>query len=137
MDYYELLGIRRDASAREVKKAYEKKVRGLASLSESQRAVQEKILQDAVAVLTDKAKRIDYNSRVNEAEPMPIGGTSGAPLLVGLVVVALTAAGIGYFLYERSKDRAQMRVDERRKAEIKYEKDHRTPASVPSQPAKR
>jgi DnaJ-class molecular chaperone len=137
VDHYELLGVRRDASAAEVKKAYERKIRGLRSLAESQRAVQEKILKDAVEVLTDEARRVDYDSRIDESEPMVIGGTPGAALLIGLVVVALTAAGIGYFLFERSKDQAQMRADERRKAELKYEKDHRTPAPAPSQPAKR
>ena len=45
---------------------------------------------------------------------MPAGAGSGAPLLIGLSVVGLTAGGIGYFLFERSKERKAMSLEEQR-----------------------
>jgi flagellar basal body-associated protein FliL len=67
---------------------------------------------------------------------MPVGAGSGVPLLIGIVVVALTAAGIGFFLFERSKERTWMQQEEQRAAE--REKVKRKPAvSDGQQPAKR
>ena len=135
-NHYEVLGVPRNASSKEVKKAYERKVRALAGPA-PQRAVQERILKDALDVLTNPAKRTTYDSRLGDSLPPPASAGSGTALIIGLAVVALTAAGVGFFLHERSKDRAQMRMDERRAAEEREKARATTPAPVPQNSGKR
>ena len=130
--HYDVLGIDSKASARAVKRAYERKMKALVINPDP---LQERIVKDAYTVLSNPVKRADYDSRLGESELMPAGAGSGAPLLVGLVVVALTASGIGYFLFERSKERKAMTLEEQR---VEREKVKRKPAAQESQqPAKR
>src|SRR4029079_8914138 len=103
--HYDVLGIERRAPGRTVERAYQRKMKAFARNPDP---LQERIVKDAYTVLSNHVKRADYDSRLGESELMPAGAGSGAPLLVGLVVVALTASGIGYFLYERSKERKAM-----------------------------
>ena len=130
--HYEMLGVDRKASARTVQRAYERKMKALVMNPDP---LQERIIKDAFAVLSNPVKRADYDSRLGESELIPTGAGSGTPLLIGLVVVALTASGIGYFLFERSKERKAMSLEEQR---IEREKAKRkSPATVAHQPEKR
>ena len=131
--HYDVLGIDRKASPRQVEKAYERKVKALGKNPDS---LQERIVKDAFAVLSNPVKRADYDSRLGEADLMPSGAGSSTPLVVGLVVVGLTAAGIGYFLFERSKDQKWMKEEEKRAAEREKAKA-RPAATAPAQPAKK
>jgi DnaJ-class molecular chaperone len=130
--HYEMLGVDRKASARAVQRAYERKMKALARNPDP---LQERIVKDAFAVLSNPVKRADYDSRLGESDLMPAGAGSGAPLLVGLVVVALTASGIGYFLYERSKERKAMSLEEQRLEREKAKQ--KPPAPESRQPARR
>ena len=131
--HYEVLGVGHKASARELRKAYERKMKAFAKNPD---ALQERIVKDAFAVLSNPLKRADYDSKIGESEALAASSPPGTPLLIGLVVVALTAAGIGFFLWERTKERAQMRMEERRAAE--REKAKAAPAApAPQQPVKR
>ena len=112
--HYDLLGIPRNASQRAIQKAYERRRK---ALGKNPDALQERILNDAFAVLSNPSKRADYDSRLGEADMLPSGAGSSTPLVVGLVVVGLTAAGIGYFLFERSKDQKWMKEEQQRAAE--------------------
>jgi len=130
--HYDVLGIESKAPGRTVERAYQRKMKAFARNPDP---LQERIVKDAYTVLSNPVKRADYDSRLGESELMPAGAGSGAPLLVGLVVVALTASGIGYFLYERSKERKAMTLEEQR---VEREKAKRKPAAPePQQPAKR
>ena len=131
--HYDVLGIDRKASPRAVQKAYE---RTLKALGKNPDPLQERIVKDAFGILSNPVRRADYDSRLGEAEILPSGAGSGAPLLIGIVVVALTAAGIGYFLFERSKDQKWMKEEERRAAEREKAKA-KPAAAVPAQPAKK
>ena len=115
-DYYDILGIARDATPNVVKIAYEGKVKKLARLSDSKRAAEEKPLKEAFAILSNPAKREHFDSRLMELDANLGGSGSNAPLVIGIVVVALTAAGIGYFLSERSKAQKAARIEEQRVA---------------------
>jgi curved DNA-binding protein CbpA len=131
-NHYEALGVRRNASPDAVKAAYERKLDALAGRPAAERARQERILKKAFAVLADPAERADYDARLAESDALAGTGT-GSPLLIALIVVALTAAAIGYFLLERSKDRAWLRQEEKRAAEER-EKAKRAPPAQPPAP---
>ena len=109
--HYDVLGIDRKASARAVERAFERKMKALVRNPDP---LQERIVKDAFSVLSNPVKRADYDSKLGESELMPAGAGSGAPLLIGLIVVGLTAGGIGYFLFERSKERKAMSLEEQR-----------------------
>jgi curved DNA-binding protein CbpA len=111
--HYEVLGVSRKASPKALLKAYERRIR---ALGRNPDPLQERIVKDAFAVLSDPAKRVDYDSRLGESDLMPVGSGSSVPLIVGLVVVALTAGAIGFFLVQRSKDQQWMKHEEQRAA---------------------
>jgi curved DNA-binding protein CbpA len=115
--HYDSLGVPRDASRSALRKAYERKLGALSRRPAAERVVEEKILKSAFDTLSDPAKRVDYDSRLEPTDIQPTSATSAVPLIVGLVVVAVTAGGIGYFLMERSKDQAYMRMEEKRAAD--------------------
>jgi len=129
--HYDVLGIDRKASAGAIRKAYKRKMK---AFGKSPDALKERFVKDAFDVLSNPVKRADYDSKLGELDALPVGAGSGTPLLVGLVVVALTAAGIGFFLYERSKERKAMKVEEQRAAEREKAKPRSSPSPAPRVP---
>ena len=131
--HYDTLGIPRDAKPRAIKKAYEGRRKALGKNPDT---LQARILDDAFAVLSNPVKRADYDSRLGEADLIPTGAGSSTPLIVGIIVVGLTAAGIGYFLFERTKDQKWMKEEAQRAAERDKAKRKPSPPE-PQQPAKK
>jgi DnaJ-class molecular chaperone len=125
--HYDILDVDRKATAKAVLKAYERRMNELRKHPDPLR---ERFVKDAYSVLSNPLKRTDYDSKIGESEMLAASSPSGAPLLVGIAVVVLTAAGIGYFLWERSKDKAYMRIEEQRAAE--REKAKRPATQQPS-----
>jgi DnaJ-class molecular chaperone len=75
-DYYEVLGVKRDASEEEIKKAYRKLARQYhpdRNPGDKQAETRFKEVQDAYDVLSDKAKRSQYD-QFGFAGPGPGGG---------------------------------------------------------------
>jgi curved DNA-binding protein len=84
-DYYEVLGVKRDASEEEIKKAYRKLARQYhpdRNPGDKQAETRFKEVQDAYDVLSDKAKRAQYD-QFGFAGPSPggfgFGGQEGGP----------------------------------------------------------
>jgi DnaJ-class molecular chaperone len=78
-DYYEILGIPRDASEADVKKAYRKLARQYhpdRNPGDKTAAAKFKEIQEAYAILGDKQKKANYD-RFGAAEPMPGGNPFG------------------------------------------------------------
>jgi DnaJ-class molecular chaperone len=134
MNHYEVLGVRRNASPRAVRKAYERRLKALAKRPDgTEKAAEERIVKSAFAVISDPAKRGDYDSRLGESDALNVGEASGTPLLIGLIVVAIAAAAIGFFVIERSKERAWMRMEEKRAAAEREKAKQAQPAPKPQQ----
>jgi DnaJ-class molecular chaperone len=131
--HYDVLGITRKAKAKDVQKAYERK---MAALERRPDSLQERVVKDAFSVLSNPVKRADYDSKLGENDLMPAGAGSGSPLIVGIIVVAVTAAGIGFFLTTRDKDQRWMKHEEDRAAAQKAKAKRPSPAES-QQPAKR
>src|SRR5215472_2837473 len=75
-DYYEVLGVKRDASEEEIKKAHRKLARQYhpdRNPGDKQAETRFKEIQDAYDVLSDKAKRSQYD-QFGFAGPGPGGG---------------------------------------------------------------
>jgi len=126
--HYDILGIPRRASAKDVVRAYERRMKGLGKNPD---ALQERMVRDAYSVLSNPVKRADYDSRLGEDDVIPTGAGSSTPLIVGIIVVAVTAAAIGFFLTTRAKDQKWMEHEEKRAAD--REKGKKAPPSPPQQ----
>lgn len=75
-DYYELLGVARDASAQDIKKAFRRKARELHPDVSSDPDAEEKFraVNEAYSVLSDEAKRSNYDRFGNPDGPVGFGG---------------------------------------------------------------
>ena len=120
-NYYELLGVSRDASPRIVTIAYEGKLKALAKsgLPEAERQAEERELEKAHVTLSNPAKKAWYDKQLE-------GASAGAPanrrgLVAAVVVVLLVVAGGAWYSLERSKARELVRLEEQRIA-IEQEK---------------
>src|SRR4051812_9065189 len=77
-DYYEVLGVQRDASEAEIKKAYRKLARELhpdRNPGDKSAEAKFKEVQEAYSILSDKDKKAKYD-QFGHAGPMP-GGPGG------------------------------------------------------------
>ena len=126
--HYDILGISRKASLKDIQKAYERRTK---ALEKNPDALRERMVRDAYAVLSNQIKRADYDSKLGEDDVMPAGAGSSSPLIVGVIVVAVTAAAIGFFLHTRAKDQKWMEHEEKRAAE--RDKGKARPPAPPSQ----
>ena len=113
-NYYELLGVSRDASPRIVAIAYEGKLKALAKsgLPEAERLAEERALEKAHVTLSNPAKKAWYDKQL-EGSPAEQPRGRGGLVVAGLVVVLLAAGGAWYSL-ERSKARELVRLEEQR-----------------------
>jgi hypothetical protein len=120
-NYYELLGVSRDASPRIVTIAYEGKLKALgkSGLSEAERRAEERELEKAHVTLSNPAKKAWYDKQL---ESTPAGAPPDRRGLVtaGVVVLVLVAGGAWYSM-ERAKAREMVRLEEQRIA-IEQEK---------------
>jgi curved DNA-binding protein CbpA len=115
-DYYEVLGVKRSAASGKVKAAYDARMRRAMRLRDEERIGEERRLKEAFAILSNPSKRAEFDASLLELDAKLTGSGSNAPLVVGIVVVALTAAAIGYFVSERSKVQKSQRMEEQRAA---------------------
>jgi len=115
-NYYEALGVAQNATPAVVKIAYEGKVKHLVALSESERAAEKKLLDEAFAVLSNPAKKTWYDARLDEHhDKAERAATSGRkPLAIGLAVAAIALGGSAYYMSERTKERERVRLEEER-----------------------
>lgn len=120
-NYYELLGVPRDASPRIVTIAYEGKLKALAKagLPEAERLAEEKALEKAHVTLSNPAKKAWYDKQLEGAPVAPSADRRG--LVAVAVVVLLLVAGGAWYSLERSKARELVRLEEQRIA-IEQEK---------------
>ncbi len=102
---YDVLGIEPGASPAEVGAAYEAKKAALAEAMDATSQNELKLARDAHAILSDPAKRAQYDQRLKAevAQEHRITSYEAAPerggALKWLVIAAIVAAG--YFAYER------------------------------------
>jgi curved DNA-binding protein CbpA len=102
-NYYELLGITRNATAVEVKAAFQEKMKALEAshIHGDHEKVQEKMLQQAFLTLLDPARRAKYDKEIDSparrvivADVAPPKGVSVATMaIVAVLLVATVAAG--------------------------------------------
>ncbi len=93
MTYYELLGVTPEATAEEIRSAYEEKTKALTGPD----APEAKELAAALETLTDKAKRRDYDAAHAPASKPPkkpvsrglIGGIIAAVAVVALIILVI------------------------------------------------
>jgi len=116
-DYYDVLGIPRDAAPGVVKVAYEGRMKKAARLKDAERAAEERELKEAYAILSNPAKREDFDASLMEVDAKLTGSGSNAPLVIGVAVVMLAVLGAGYFLMERSKAQRATQIEQQRAAE--------------------
>ena len=76
MDYYEILGVDRDADARTIKRAFLKKARELhPDVNKADDAEEKfKLVNEAYSVLSDERKRANYDQFGNPDGPQGFGG---------------------------------------------------------------
>ena len=123
-DYYAVLGVDRKANSAAIKAAYDRKLKRLSRLSAAERAAPEAALKEAFDTLSNTFKREDLDSHLVEIDANLGGTSSNTPLVIGIVIVLITIAGVGYFLTERSKDQRSIRQDKER-AVVEQEKAKR------------
>jgi DnaJ-class molecular chaperone len=116
-DYYDVLGIPRDAAPGVVKAAYEGRMKKAARLGDAERGAAERELKEAYAILSNPAKREDFDASLTEVDAKLAGSGSNAPLVIGVAVVILAALGAGYFQMERSKAQRATQIEKQRAAE--------------------
>jgi len=78
-DYYDVLGIPRDAAPGVVKVAYEGRMKKAARLKDAERAAEERELKEAYAILSNPAKREDFDASLMEAM-RKVKDTEGIPV---------------------------------------------------------
>jgi hypothetical protein len=115
-NYYDALGVAHNATPAVVKIAYEGKVKRLAALSEAEKTVEKKVLDEAFAILSNPAKKAWYDARLEEHHDKAEDGSSSArkPLAIGLAVAAIVLGGSAYYMSERSKERERVHLEEER-----------------------
>ena len=113
-NYYELLGVSRDASPRIVTIAYEGKVKALAKsgLAGAERQAEERELEKAHVTLSNPAKKAWYDKQLEGAPAHASPNRKG--LVAAVAVVLLVAAGGAWYSLERSRAREQVRLEEQR-----------------------
>ena len=94
-DYYEILGVARDATPNAVKIAYEGRMKKAARLSDKKRAAEERLLNEAYAILSNPAKREHFDSQRLEIDAHLEGSASKMPLVIGIVAVVVTVVRLG------------------------------------------
>jgi DnaJ-class molecular chaperone len=121
-DYYADLGVERDATVIQVTSAFERRMKKLGGQPDAERTPEGKRLKEAFAILSNPAKRADFDARLMEVDAGLAGSGSNAPLVIGIVAVILTVAGVGFFLSERSK---ALKATEQQRAAADREKAKR------------
>lgn len=113
-NYYELLGVSRDATPRIVTIAYEGKLKALAKsgLSEAERLEEERNLERAHVTLSNPAKKAWYDKQLEGAPAH--GPADRRGLYAVLAVVLVLVAGGAWYSLERSKARELVRLEEQR-----------------------
>jgi hypothetical protein len=120
-NYYQLLGITRNATAIEVKAAFQRKMKALDSspVQGEHRQSQEKMLRQAFLTLLDVGRRAKYDKQVDAAAG-PVVVLDEAPpqgvsvLTVTFVVALLVATGAGgwYMMHRSAAKQAEARAEE-------------------------
>jgi curved DNA-binding protein CbpA len=119
-NYYQLLGVSRGASPSVVKIAYEGKLKALAAsgLDEAQRKAEAKELEKAYVTLSNDAKAKWYDAQLEKQAAAESAAPGRGTVIAVAVVMALFAAGIGWYFVERTHKIEALRVEgERLKAE--------------------
>ena len=113
-NYYELLGVSRDATPRIVTIAYEGKLKALAKsgLSEAERLEEGRNLERAHVTLSNPAKKAWYDKQLEGAPAH--GPADRRGLYATLAVVLVLVAGGAWYSLERSKARELVRLEEQR-----------------------
>jgi len=114
-DYYDALGVPRNAGASVIKIAFEGKVKRLASLPEAERAAEKKALDEAYVILSNPSKRDWYDRKLDEHHATSDRRGSGVkkPAAI-LAVAAIAIAGTAYYFTERARERERVRLEEQR-----------------------
>ncbi len=115
-NYYELLGVSQGATPSVVKIAYEGKLKALArsGLAEAQRKAEERELEKACVTLSSPSKRTWYDNQLEKQHATESASQGSRGLIAGAVVVALLAAGIGWYFVDRGRTREGLRIEAER-----------------------
>ena len=124
-DYYQVLGIARDASPQVVKYAFEGKAKALAdpayAASPAEKREEERLLKEAYITLSVPAKRGAYDAKLFAFEDEAAAAGSPRPAwLVPAIAAALVALAAGGVWTNHSREKERLRLEEQR---IALEKD--------------
>ena len=119
LDYYQVLGIARDASPQVVKYAFEGKAKALAdpayAASPAEKREEERLLKEAYITLSVPAKRSAYDAKLSAFEDEAAAARSSRPAwLVPAVAAALVAVAAGGLWTNHSREKERLRLEDER-----------------------